>query len=289
VAAFAAGRAPLGAGGALRGATSIFRPAGSERRLTLLVAGGAALIIAIAVSAWFVIRPHQNPVQAAAQPECTVRYAVQSALNGRFSTAVTLVNTGTVAAKDWKLTFALPAGQKLVKGTGWQQNGQSLQLSGKELGAGASTTSGFDATYQDSTTLPGQFRLNDIPCQSELSVLGRTVQPTPPPSTRPARGNGNSGKGSNNSGGGSGSNSGSGSSGSNSGSGSSGSGSNGGSNSGGGSPAATPTPTPTATSGAGDNSGSGGGDAGSGSGSGDSGTGGSGAGTGSDPGDGVTS
>jgi serine/threonine-protein kinase len=151
----------------------------TRRRHTMAGAAAAAVTLLIGGAFWWGGRSDQPAVQAMAEPapspQCTVRYAIRSALNGRFSTAVTVVNTGTVAAGNWRLSFNLPDGQTLVRGSGWRQDGQSLQLSGTNLASGASTSSAFDATYREATTLPAQFRLNDTVCLAELSVAGQTV------------------------------------------------------------------------------------------------------------------
>ncbi len=99
---------------------------------------------------------------------------------GRISTAVTIANTGAGAADDWHLTFVLPDGQKLVRGwdRGWAQEGQALAVRGTGLAAGEQVSTGFDASYRDATTLPGQFRLNGTVCSAEMSVAGATAPPT---------------------------------------------------------------------------------------------------------------
>jgi serine/threonine-protein kinase len=164
----------------------------------VLAAAGAAVLVLVAMAAWFGSRSGSPAVQAMAEPpatqapatqtpaalRCTVRYAIRNALNGRFSTAVTILNTGSVPAPNWQLTFTLPDGQKLVRGTGWRQDSQSLRVTGAGLAAGASASTAFDATYRGATTLPSQFRLNDTVCAAQLSVAGRTVASSSP---RPVR------------------------------------------------------------------------------------------------------
>jgi eukaryotic-like serine/threonine-protein kinase len=157
----------------------------------VVAAAGAAVFVLVAMALWLGSRSDPPTAQAMAKPQataaplqCTVRYAIRSALNGRFSTAVTILNTGTVPAANWQLSFTLPDGQKLVRGTGWRQDGQSLRVNGSGLAAGASTSSGFDATYRGASTLPSQFRLNETVCAAQLSVAGRTVASSSPRPTR---------------------------------------------------------------------------------------------------------
>jgi hypothetical protein len=160
------------------------RPPGSRRRRTVVLAAAAAVLALGGTGVWLGVRSDPPAVQAMSQTpaalQCTVRYAIRSALNGRFSTGITIVNTGTVPARNWQLSFTLPAGQQLVRGIGWRQDGQSLRVGGGDLPAGASTSTAFDATYRDSAALPAEFRLNGTACAAELSVAGQAVAPTAP-------------------------------------------------------------------------------------------------------------
>ncbi len=161
------------------------------RRRTLVAAGATAAVVATGSLLWMGARPDERVVQAAAptpaaappqqRMQCTVGYAIRSAVGGRISTAVTIANTGTGAAQDWHLTFVLPDGQKLVRGwdRGWAQDGQALRVRGTGLAAGDRVRTGFDASYRDATTLPGQFRLNGTVCSAEMSVAGATSPATP--------------------------------------------------------------------------------------------------------------
>jgi serine/threonine-protein kinase len=155
-----------------------------HRRRSLLAGTVAALLALAGLATWFGTRAGTPAVQAMDQRPvsvpCTVTYAIRSALNGRYAAAVSVRNTGPVAVSPWRLTFALAGGQKLVGGSGWAQNGRSMQTGGDSLAAGASASSTFDATYQDSTPLPGQFALNGTVCEAQLSVDGRTVAPAAP-------------------------------------------------------------------------------------------------------------
>ena len=114
---------------------------------------------------------------------------MRSALNGKLSTAVIITNTGRGTASDWRLTFDLPDGQKLVRGwsSGWVQTGQAMQFSGADLPAGSKLSTGFDASYTAATTLPGEFRVDDTVCRSQLSVAGRTTAPATTPAATPAK------------------------------------------------------------------------------------------------------
>jgi hypothetical protein len=88
------------------------------------------------------------------------------------STAVAVTGSG---ADKWQLSFALPDGQKLLRGwsPGWAQEGQAIQVTG----TGLPVTTGFDSSYRSATTLPAQFRLNGTVCEAEMSVAGRSAPP----------------------------------------------------------------------------------------------------------------
>jgi hypothetical protein len=96
------------------------------------------------------------------------------------STAVDVAGSG---AGKWQLSFALPDGQKLLKGWshGWAQDGQSIRVTG----AGLPITTGFDSSYRTATTLPGQFRLNGTVCEARMSVAGRSTPPTTATAAKP--------------------------------------------------------------------------------------------------------
>jgi hypothetical protein len=161
-----------------------------SRRRPFVAAAALAIALTGAGVAWFGTRPgpdgvaalSEAPAAAAPAPalKCAVGYAIRSATGGRLSTAVTITNTGTVPADRWELAFALPAGQKLVRGwqSGWAQSGDTLQVRGSGLAAGERVSTGFDASYPGTTTLPAEFLLNGTVCQAQLSVAGRSVPPT---------------------------------------------------------------------------------------------------------------
>jgi hypothetical protein len=158
-------------------------------RRRLLAASAVAALVTVASVLWFGAQPDDTgvPVAAPAQaavppsrPGCTVGYVLRSAIDGRFSAAVAITNTGSAAARDWSLTFVLPDGQKLVRGWsgGWTQTGRSLDVRGAGLAAGGTVSTGFEATYRGAATLPGQFQFNGTVCTARISVAGRTAAPT---------------------------------------------------------------------------------------------------------------
>ena len=155
-----------------------------SRRRPLVAAAAAALLLIVAGVLWVGGRSGPGAVEAlpAASPgvTCTVNYAIRSAADGRVSTAVSLAGSG---AEKWQLSFALPEGQRLLKGWshGWAQDGRSVQVTGTGLPA----TTGFDSSYRNATTLPAQFTLNGTICQAQMSVAGRSAPPTTVAAVKP--------------------------------------------------------------------------------------------------------
>ncbi|MFG1832791.1 protein kinase domain-containing protein [Micromonospora chersina] len=154
--------------------------------VTLLAAGAAAALSAGGPSG------EGGPARASTpaalvgigqrQPECDVRYAVDGAVNGRSTGRVTVTNTGTLPIDEARLVFSLPDRQRLVRGAPgtWQQSGETVQARIGDLPPRRTVTATVAVTYQEATSLPGQFRLNDTPCRSSLTVAGQTSRPAPP-------------------------------------------------------------------------------------------------------------
>ena len=192
---FRQGRARVTAGGppttALESAGGRWGRQSPRRRAALVLAGAAVLALSGGVG---VSRlggqggPQAIPVLAAPpaaaataqppKPNCSVRYALRRAVDGRFSAAVTVANTGSTPIRDWRLSFTFPTGQKLTRGWNatWKQTGRSVQALGGDLRAGGSASARFDGTYRNVTALPAQFQLNGIRCQTMLSAGGLTTR-----------------------------------------------------------------------------------------------------------------
>jgi hypothetical protein len=103
---------------------------------------------------------------------------------GRSTTRVTVTNTAPAPTGPWTLTFRLPGGQQLVRGSdaSWRQSGDVIVAKGGGLPADATASTWFDARYADVARLPQSFALNDVVCLSELSVQG---PPAVPAATKP--------------------------------------------------------------------------------------------------------
>ncbi|MGS2618982.1 protein kinase domain-containing protein [Micromonospora sp. LZ34] len=166
-----------------------------RRRRHVAAAGAAALLVPSLLGANWLAggsspKDHQALADAPAavtgmgerKPECTVHYTVRRAVDGRFSSAITISNTGTTSVNDWRLTFALPGEQRLLRGSpgAWKQSGRLVQVRGGGLAAKASFAARVDGTYRGTNALPTTFTLNDTACQSVLSVAGQTALPVAP-------------------------------------------------------------------------------------------------------------
>ncbi|OJF10138.1 hypothetical protein BG844_33860 [Couchioplanes caeruleus subsp. caeruleus] len=164
-----------------------------RRRTVLGLSTAAAVVVSAAAGvAWLgdgtgtaQVSPLAAPPAAAAappqpSPRCEVRYAVRQAVDGRFSAAVTVANTGTAPIRDWRLTFTFPAEQDLIHGwnADWRQVGRTVQAQGGDLPARASASTRLDGTYRKATALPAEFRLNGTPCETVLSAADQSVRPT---------------------------------------------------------------------------------------------------------------
>ncbi|MET7804010.1 serine/threonine-protein kinase [Micromonospora chersina] len=154
--------------------------------VTLLAAGAAAALSTGGPSGEGVPARASTPAALVGigqrQPECDVRYAVAGAVNGRSTGRVTVTNTGTLPIDEARLVFSLPDRQRLVRGVPgtWRQNGETVQARIGDLPPRRTVTATVAVTYREATALPGQFRVNDTPCRSSLTVAGQTSRPDPP-------------------------------------------------------------------------------------------------------------
>lgn len=152
---------------------------------TLLASGAAAALSTGGPSGEGVPARASTPAAAVGigqrQPECDVRYAVDGAVNGRSTGRLTVTNSGTVPIGEARLVFSLPDRQRLVRGAPgtWRQSGETVQARIGDLPPRRTVTATVAVTYQEATALPGQFRLNDTPCRSTLTVAGQTSRPAP--------------------------------------------------------------------------------------------------------------
>lgn len=164
-----------------------------RRRRVAVAAGAATLLLSGAVTAAALPGTPSGPrVQAAAPAaeglgertaECAVGYVVSGTSDGRFTTKVSVANTGTVAIPEARLTFSLPGEQRLRSGApgAWSQEGRTISARIGDLAAGRSRTATIRGTYRAVNALPDRFEINGTTCEAALSVAGAG---TSPPATR---------------------------------------------------------------------------------------------------------
>ncbi|GIF78717.1 glycoside hydrolase family 9 protein [Catellatospora bangladeshensis] len=100
---------------------------------------------------------------------CQVTYSTNDWNNG-FTGNVTVKNTGTTTINGWTLRFSFTAGQQVTQSwsSKYTQTGADVAISNEgwngTLGAGASTSFGFNATHTGSNPRPAAFTLNGATC-----------------------------------------------------------------------------------------------------------------------------
>ncbi|MEJ3745667.1 serine/threonine-protein kinase [Actinomycetes bacterium KLBMP 9797] len=136
---------------------------------------------------------------------CRVGYALRQDSGAAFRATVVVTNTGSRPRKQWRLTFAFPAGQRLAPPLPPNVTQHDRQVTvrpvaaGQELPPGGSATLDLAGTYDRTNPLPVAFTLDGAACDAVVSGVNES-----PPATAPALGNArtggtepdNSGKGS---------------------------------------------------------------------------------------------
>ncbi|GII80716.1 rhamnogalacturonan lyase [Sphaerisporangium rufum] len=119
---------------------------------------------------------------------CRVDYAVSSQWGGGFGANVSITNLGD-PVNGWKLTWSFTAGQQVSQA--WNatvtQSGSQVTASdagyNASLGTGASTSFGFNASWNNSSNpVPASFSLNGVACTGDT---GPGPTPTPTPTVTP--------------------------------------------------------------------------------------------------------
>ena len=137
-----------------------------RRRMALFAAG------VMAVGGVAVVQGTAN-----AATSCDVVYATNDWSTG-FTANVTINNIGD-PVNGWTLRFAFPGNQRISQGwsANWTQSGNEVTATNLawngNLGTGASTGIGFNASYSGTNAKPTAFSINGVNC-------GGAVQPTPP-------------------------------------------------------------------------------------------------------------
>ena len=107
---------------------------------------------------------------AAPAGACTVSYSTQSQWAGGFVASVTISNPGTSPINGWTLGFTFPGDQKITNS--WNglaaQSGKGVTITSENynstIGAGASTSIGFQGTWTTSDAVPTSFTVNGTAC-----------------------------------------------------------------------------------------------------------------------------
>ncbi|MFF5725124.1 cellulose binding domain-containing protein [[Kitasatospora] papulosa] len=100
---------------------------------------------------------------------CKVTYAT-NVWTGGFTADVTVTNTGSTPVDSWKLSFALPSGQRVTNAWNATVSGPlgAVTATGlahsTRIAAGASQTFGFQGTYSGTFSQPSGFSLNGVRC-----------------------------------------------------------------------------------------------------------------------------
>jgi hypothetical protein len=101
---------------------------------------------------------------------CRVVYATQSQWAGGFVANITISDTGTAAINGWTLAFTFPGDQKITNA--WNgtvsQSGENVTITNASyngtIAPGASTSAGFQGTWNTSDAAPASFTLNGTAC-----------------------------------------------------------------------------------------------------------------------------
>jgi len=126
---------------------------------------------------------------SAATAGCSVTYSVPSQWPGGFTASVSLTNLGAPLT-SWTLTWSFGAGQQVTQAwnatvtqTGAQVTASNVSYNGT-LATNASTSFGFNGSWNNSNPAPASFALNGVTCNG--TVGQPSPSPTPTPTTSPS-------------------------------------------------------------------------------------------------------
>ena len=101
---------------------------------------------------------------------CKISYTIPNQWPGGFTGNVTITNTGPTTINGWTLQFSFTAGQQLQGAWNTSATQQGAQVTAKDAGyngslaPGASTSFGFNASWNGSNPTPSSFTLNGAAC-----------------------------------------------------------------------------------------------------------------------------
>jgi polygalacturonase len=155
-------------------------------RSVLSVLGAAVLAGGMASAAATLTR-----AASAAAAGCAVAYSVTGSWPGGFEGSITITN-GATAITSWTLAFTFPGNQQVTSGWDgtWTQNGAQVTVTSESwngaLGAGASTSIGFNGSVTGTNASPAAFTLNGAACGASAPSPSSTPSPSPTPSPTPS-------------------------------------------------------------------------------------------------------
>jgi len=142
---------------------------------------GALGVSALIAGTGFVV----VPMALTATTACQVTYSVTSSWPGGFTASVAITNGGS-AVSAWTLGFTFPGNQQVTQGWNgtWSQSGETVTVTSASwngsLGAGGTTTVGFNGTFSGTNANPAAFTLNGAACGgASPSPSATTVDPHP--------------------------------------------------------------------------------------------------------------
>jgi serine/threonine-protein kinase len=155
----------------------------SRRRRRVRATAVAAGLVAITGAVWAATsgnpgqdtRP-QNEAAPVSAALCRVEYTLVNDTGAAFDADVRLTNTGPQPLSGWRLTFAFPGDQQVVRGAGvrWRQAGQSVLVqpsTDAALVPGRSAPMRFSGRYAGANPLPVEFKLNDAACAIRVAGI----------------------------------------------------------------------------------------------------------------------
>ncbi|MEU5716435.1 glycoside hydrolase family 6 protein [Streptomyces sp. NPDC020403] len=153
-----------------------------RRSRTALMAAGA--LVAAAAGSAAAVAPFTASATAAAG--CTVDYKIDNQWNGGLTASVSVKNLGA-ALSGWQLEWSFAGGEKVSQGWNATLTQSGSAVTAKDAGynaalaTGASTSFGFNATGNGSSTVPATFKLNGVTCNGDTTGPTDPPDPTDPP------------------------------------------------------------------------------------------------------------
>ncbi|MEH0845627.1 cellulose binding domain-containing protein, partial [Micromonospora sp. CPCC 205711] len=112
-------------------------------------------------------------------PGCTARYDAYRSPDGSFTAELTVTEAGARTPGRWLVSFAVPAGQRLVASSGavrLEQRADSVTIDVARTGSDGTATIGLRGRYGTGEGEPTDFALNGTPCgRASTSIVSTTT------------------------------------------------------------------------------------------------------------------